>query len=333
MIVFKDVTKTYPGKNQVQALRGINLTIPAGQIFGIMGKSGAGKSTLLRCINMLERPDSGEVWVDGTLMNSLRGRELRRARKQMGMVFQHFNLLDSRTVFGNIAFPLELAGLSKERIGQKVEELADLVGLSSKLGAYPAQLSGGEKQRVGIARALATDPKVLLCDEPTSALDPNTTSAVLNLLQTINERFQLTIVLITHELTVIQEICHGVAVLEEGTLQETGRVLEVFTKPQSPAAQGMLEHYLPVQSPNYRAQGDGILVRLTFLAEKAHQPIISKLIRRCEVDVNILSGRIDRMKDTPFGRLLVEISGSPQQQAAALDYLREHQVEVEVVGQ
>lgn len=331
MIEFKDVTKIFPGKNTVHALKGITLTIPRGEIYGIIGQSGAGKSTLIRCINMLERPDSGEVWVDGILMNSLPAHKLRQVRKKMGMIFQHFNLLNSRTVFQNIAFPLELAGTSKTVIQTKVAELAELVGLEDKLHSYPRQLSGGQKQRVGIARALATEPTLLLCDEATSALDPETTSSVLQLLKTINERLGLTIVLITHEMEVIQEICDRVAVLEDGVLQEEGPVIEVFTRPQSLATKRMLQGFLTTKLPANLPPSPNTLVRLTFLNERAHQPIMSQMIRTHEVEVNILSGRIDQMKTAPFGMLLVELTGSETQIDHALQFLKESGVEVEVL--
>lgn len=335
MITFKNVTKTFVGKTEVQALKGVNLSIPAGEIFGIIGQSGAGKSTLIRCINMLERPDSGEVWVDGVLINNLNAQELREARKKTGMIFQHFNLLNSRTVYRNIAFPLELAGYSKQEILARVTSIAELVGLTDKLHSYPRHLSGGQKQRVGIARALATEPKLLLCDEATSALDPETTTSVLHLLRTINERLKLTIVMITHEMAVIQEICDRVAVFDEGVAQETGPVVDVFTKPQSQASQRMLQGFLHPkfvreQVPQVDQAGNNLL-RLTFVDRKVHQPIISQMIRTCQVDVNILYGRIDQMKATPFGMLLVELAGSDEQIANATEFLHHNEVEVEVL--
>lgn len=332
MIEFKRVEKVFSGKNTVHALKGIDLTIPAGEIFGIIGQSGAGKSTLIRCINMLERPDSGEVLVDGIAMNHLHGKELREARKKIGMIFQHFNLLHSRTVFKNIAFPLELAGASKEVIAKKVHSLAELVGLTDKLQAYPAQLSGGQKQRVGIARALATEPTLLLCDEATSALDPETTTSVLKLLQKINESLNLTIVLITHEMAVIQEICDSVAVLEDGFLQEVGPVIEVFTRPQSLAAQRMLRGFLTSKVPAQIQDPANTLLRLTFVDEKANQPIISQMVRMHQIDVNILFGRIDQMKATPFGMLMLELSGGSEQVEKAIKFLQENQVAVEVLS-
>lgn len=332
MIEFKNVSKTFSGKNTVHALSGINLKIPAGEIYGIIGQSGAGKSTLIRCINMLEQPDQGEVWVAGKLMNNRSAKDLRLARKKIGMIFQHFNLLRARTVFGNIAFPLELAGASKQEIKTKVEDLADLVGLADKLQAYPQQLSGGQKQRVGIARALATEPNLLLCDEATSALDPETTTSVLKLLQEINETLNLTIVLITHEMAVIQEICHSVAVLENGMLQEEGPVIDVFTRPKSKATQRMLQGFLTSKTLPKLQNAENRLLRLTFIDQRAHEPIISKMVRKYQVDVNILFGRIDQMKDIPFGMLLVELTGDPKQVENGIQYLKENQVEVEVLS-
>jgi D-methionine transport system ATP-binding protein len=333
LIRLKNVSKTYQGKNSVHALTGIDLNIPAGQIYGIIGQSGAGKSTLLRCINMLERPEAGEVWVGDTLMTSLSPKELRAARRRIGMVFQQFNLLNSRTVFGNIAFPLELNGTPGKDVRSRVEELAELVGLADKLQAYPRQLSGGQKQRVGIARALATEPTVLLCDEPTSALDPETTGSVLNLLQEINERLGLTVVLVTHEMAVIQEICHSVAVLDGGTVQEAGPVTEIFTHPKSEAAQRLLQGLLATRFSLPPGHPDGTFIRLTFGANRATQPIISRMVRSHEVEANILFGRIDQMKGSPFGMLLVELRGTPSQKEAALNFLAENQVEVEVLNQ
>ncbi|NMA60792.1 MAG: methionine ABC transporter ATP-binding protein [Firmicutes bacterium] len=332
MIQLKDVEKVFSGKTEVHALKGVNLEITAGEIFGIIGQSGAGKSTLIRCINMLEKPDRGEVWVNGVLINSLNPKELREARKGIGMIFQHFNLLSSRTVAENIAFPLELAQESKEEIQAKVESLAKLVGLEDKLHSYPSQLSGGQKQRVGIARALATEPQILLCDEATSALDPETTTAVLQLLQRINQELQLTIVLITHELAVIQEVCDRVAVLEDGLVQEVGPVVDVFTKPQTKATQRMLQGFLTPKLPTELGDPNNTLLRLTFVDNKVHQPIISQMIRTFQVDANILFGRIDQMKNASFGTLLVELSGPSLKIREAVEFLRENQVEVEVLS-
>ncbi|NLJ80756.1 MAG: methionine ABC transporter ATP-binding protein [Firmicutes bacterium] len=332
MIRFKGVEKTFGGTPPVHALKGIDLEIPAGKIFGIIGQSGAGKSTLLRCINMLERPSGGEVWVDDLLMNDLTPSQLRQERKKMGMIFQHFNLLNSRTVFGNVAFPLEIIKTGKYKIRERVLSLLDLVGLADKIHAYPSQLSGGQKQRVGIARALATKPRLLLCDEATSALDPETTKSVLQLLQKINQTLNLTIVLITHEMPVIQEICDYVAVLEDGALQEVGPVIDVFTRPRTPSTQRMLQGFFAPRIPSQLRNSKNTLLRLTFVDQKAHEPIISKMIRHYDIDANILFGRIDQMKTTPFGLLLMELSGSQPQIEKSINFLKENLVEVEVLS-
>ncbi|NLJ74516.1 MAG: methionine ABC transporter ATP-binding protein [Firmicutes bacterium] len=332
MIRLKGVTKTFDGKTTVHALRGIDLHIPAGQIFGIIGQSGAGKSTLIRCINMLEKPDQGQVWVDGVLMNELPPAELRQERKKIGMIFQHFNLLSSRTVAGNIAFPLEIAGAKRSTIESTVNELLALVGLEDKANAYPAQLSGGQKQRVGIARALATKPRILLCDEATSALDPETTKSVLQLLKTINQELGLTIVLITHEMTVIQEICDTVAVLEDGVVQEWGPVVQVFTRPKAESTKRMIRGSISTQIPQELMGSEKTLLKLSFVGQLAHEPVISQMIRKYSVDANILFGKIDQMKDIPFGMLLVELSGSPEHIQDAIHFLQAQDVELEVLS-
>ena len=232
LIELKHISKVYEGATRVEALKDISLNVKEGEIFGIIGQSGAGKSTLIRCINMLEAPTSGSVIVNGTDLTTLGEAELRKARKNIGMIFQHFNLLSSRTVYDNVAFPLELQGMSKAEIKERIEPILDIVGLTDRMKNYPSQLSGGQKQRVGIARALASNPKVLLCDEATSALDPQTTDSILKLLKDINEKMGLTIVLITHEMHVIREICDRVAVIEGGVILEEGSTVEVFTPPR-----------------------------------------------------------------------------------------------------
>jgi len=338
MIQLKNVSKTYTGAKAVHALTNVNLHIPAGKIFGIIGPSGAGKSTLLRCINLLEKPDAGEVWVDGQRLDTLTPRELRKARQKMGMIFQHFNLLSSRTVAENVAFPLEIAKVPAAKRRQAVTELLELVGLSDKANVYPAQLSGGQKQRVGIARALANQPRVLLCDEATSALDPETTKSVLQLLKSINEQFNLTIVVITHEMPVIQEICDLVAVLEHGTVQECGPVIDVFTRPQAEATKRMLRGSITANIPpeilSRPSQGNGPrrLLKLSFVGERAHQPIISQMVQNYHVDANILFGRIDQMKDLPFGMLVIELVGEEDSLSQAVDFLKRQQVELEVLA-
>ena len=287
MIKLSNIRKTYDGSTY--ALQGINLDIAKGEIYGIIGKSGAGKSTLIRCINMLEAPTAGEVVVDGLNLTKMADNQLRLARKDIGMIFQHFNLLSSATVYENVAFPLKLSGKSAKEIQDKVLPLLELVGLESKKDQYPAQLSGGQKQRVGIARALANNPKVLLCDEATSALDPQTTKSILDLLKDINQSLQLTIVLITHEMQVIKEICDKVAVIENGKIIEQGPVIDIFSKPQQETTRdfisAIINHDLPeiFQGTEFSPEpiNNGHLVlRISFMGHSTEEPIIAGLIRR-----------------------------------------------------
>ena len=344
MIQLENIEKTYPasgGSDAVHALRGISLTIEEGEIFGVIGKSGAGKSTLIRCINLLERPTAGTVTVNGQELTSFNEQQLREARKKIGMIFQHFNLLSSRTVFENVAFPLELAGISKKEIEQKVSRLLELVELSDKRDQYPAQLSGGQKQRVGIARALANQPTVLLCDEATSALDPQTTKAILELLKNINKQLGLTIVLITHEMQVIKEICDRVAVIENGVISEEGPVLDVFTQPQTDTTREfirtIINHDLPeiladvAFSPTPLPEGN-LVLRLSFLGQSAEEPVIATLIRQYQVTPNILYGNIDHLQRTPYGTLILELSGAQTDLDAALAYLKQRNLGIEVIG-
>ncbi|MDI3281110.1 MAG: methionine ABC transporter ATP-binding protein [Bacillota bacterium] len=340
MIEVRQVSKVYQvGGQPVVALRDVNLSVRRGEIYGIIGLSGAGKSTLVRCINMLERPQSGSILVDGVDITRLEGEELRAARRQIGMIFQNFNLLQSRTVAGNVAFPLEIAGVPQAEIKRRVSDLLELVGLTDKAKAYPAQLSGGQKQRVGIARALANQPKVLLSDEATSALDPQTTKSILRLLLDINQRLGLTIVLITHEMQVIKEICDSVAVIENGTIVESGPVWQVFTEPRTAAARNFLRGVITPELPpevleRLIAEGGGEnqILRLSFLGEQAGQPLISSLIRLFDVDVNILYGSIDHIKDIPFGTLIVEVKGGGVNPSRLISYLRGRGVKVEVIA-
>ena len=343
MIKFSKVEKTYASPaGPVPALKGIDLDIAKGEIYGIIGLSGAGKSTLVRCINMLERPTGGKVIVDGKDMTALTDSELRGARKDIGMIFQHFNLLSSATVYENIAFPLKLAGKSDREIKAKVEPLLKLVGLEAKAGQYPSQLSGGQKQRVGIARALASEPKVLLCDEATSALDPQTTKAILELIRDINKKLQLTVVVITHEMQVIKDICDKVAVIDKGVIAEQGTVLEVFTNPQQPITKEfisvLLSNDLPAAfrggkiSPE-PAEDAYLLMRLTFIGESADDPVIADMIRKFpEVETTLLFGNLDHIKSTPFGRMIIGLRGENSQVQAALDYLKSRDLKEEVIG-
>lgn len=322
MIILEQLEKTFDGQ---KVLAGINLRIATGEIFGVVGLSGAGKSTLIRCINLLERPDSGRVLVDGQDMMALRGSELRRARQGIGMIFQGFNLFNRRTVRENVAFPLELAGVSKGEIEDRVSELLELVGLADKAKAYPRQLSGGQKQRVAIARALANNPKVLLCDEPTSALDPMTSQSILALLGDINRKLGLTIVLITHQMQVIKSICHRVAVVHGGNIAELGSVDDVITNPSSSIARHLLSTELPT------GLGSKGCWRLSFAGAGAEQAILAKLVKETGIDINILAGSIERGWDKSYGWLLVRCDGDVEQQKTARKFLTGAGVAVEVL--
>ena len=335
IIEITGLTKVYgQGSWAVEALRGVDLKVEAGEIFGVIGLSGAGKSTLIRCLNRLESPTSGQVVVDGSDLTSLDSKALRLARQQIGMIFQHFNLLSSRTVADNIAFPLEISGYAKSRIKDRVAQLLELVGLADKGKAYPAQLSGGQKQRVGIARALANNPKVLLCDEATSALDPQTTQSILALLLSIKQQLGLTIVLITHEMKVITEICDQVAVMEGGLIVESGRVLEVFTRPTHPTTRKFIEVILSREDTSsqwgYQLQGD--LVRILFVGQPAGEPVISELIGGFKVVVNILQGDIGHLQGQPFGIMLIDLIGEAPERKRALEFLKSHNLPIEVLN-
>ena len=342
MIELSHIEKTYNGPDgPVPALKGIDLTVENGEIYGIIGLSGAGKSTLIRCINLLERPTKGQVVVDGKDLTVMNAQELRAARQNIGMIFQHFNLLTSATVYDNIAFPLRLADTPEEKIRAKVEPLLTLVGLSDKAHQYPSQLSGGQKQRVGIARALANDPKVLLSDEATSALDPQTTKAILELMRDINQKLEITIVIITHEMQVIKDICDKVAVIEDGVITERGPVLDVFTNPQRPLTKEFISAVMSSELPaalqgkpiaKDPVSGAPLLVWLTFIGDSADEPVIAALIRRFPIDVSILYGNIDHIKNTPYGRLLIGLSGAQDSIDEALTYLSQRDLRIEVIG-
>lgn len=343
MIQLSHIEKTYDSPSgPVKALKGIDLTIERGEIFGIIGLSGAGKSTLIRCINMLERPTAGKVIVDGQDMTAMSEKELRKARKNIGMIFQHFNLLSSATVYDNIAFPLRLSHTPEEEVKKKVLPLLDLVGLADKAHQYPSQLSGGQKQRVGIARALASEPKVLLCDEATSALDPQTTRSILELIQDINRKLSLTVVVITHEMQVIKDICDKVAVIENGVIAEQGTVLKVFTNPQKPITKDFISVLLSNELPAAFRGGEVsktplpgayLLLRLTFIGESADDPVLAGMIRKFpEIEVTMLFGNLDQIKSTPFGRMIIGITGPEARIQEALQYLRQQDLKEEVIG-
>jgi len=334
VIEFHGVHKSYRvGDRTVPALRPIDLTVRAGEVFGLIGHSGAGKSTLLRLINRLEEPSGGRIVVDGVDVTALDAAGLRRFRRQVGMIFQHFNLLASKTVADNVAMPLRLAGeLPRRAIERRVEELLARVGLADHAGKYPAQLSGGQKQRVGIARALATEPKILLCDEATSALDPQTTVQVLRLLAEINRELGLTVVLITHEMDVIRRVCDRVAVLDKGEVVEQGPVTEVFLHPRHPTTQGFVqeaEHVDPQACQEALARAPGRVVRLTVLGAATYAPLLGTLARETGIDYSILEGRIDRIKDTPYGQVTLALVGGDFE--AALARLRAAGAHVEVL--
>ncbi len=337
MISIKELSKVFHTKDQdVQAVDQLNLEIEKGEIYGVIGYSGAGKSTFIRLLNRLEDPTAGSIRIDNQEITSLSKGKLRLARQEIGMIFQHFNLLWSRTVHDNIAFPLEIAGMTKAKRDKRVEELIDLVGLKGRGQSYPSQLSGGQKQRVGIARALANNPKVLLCDEATSALDPETTDSILDLLVDINEKLGLTIVLITHEMHVIRKICHQVAVMESGRIVEQGDVLDVFLYPKEKVTKRFVdqvmgdperEHSLNLINDTYKT---GEILQLHFIGENTNQALISEISRSFKVDVNILHGKITQTQKGAYGTLFVQFAGEEQEIKRAIEYCRSTSVEVEV---
>ncbi|MGM9929166.1 MAG: methionine ABC transporter ATP-binding protein [Bacillus sp. (in: firmicutes)] len=339
MISIKNVTKLFSVKSggKLKAVDDVSVTIDGGEIFGIIGYSGAGKSTLIRMLNGLETPTTGQVVVGNQEISSIKGAQLRKARHEIGMIFQHFNLLWSRTVRENIAFPLEIAGVPKKERLEKVDKLISLVGLEGRGDAYPAQLSGGQKQRVGIARALANDPKVLLCDEATSALDPQTTDSILELLVDINKKLNLTIVLITHEMHVIQKICHRVAVMEAGRVVEIGDVLEVFKNPQQDITKRFVQQLTDPEETTEAIEHllskykTGQVVKLTFVGDDAEKPVVNELIRHFTFDINIIQGQISQTQKGSYGTLFLHIDGSSKEVQEAIDFLNERRVGVEVI--
>lgn len=338
MIEINNITKVYKTKNgEFTAVSDVNFSIEKGEIFGIIGYSGAGKSTMIRLLNGLEKPTTGSVIVNGENIAAISGKKLRDARQKISMVFQHFNLLWSRTVEENVAFPLEIAGVPKKERAQRVEKLIKLVGLAGREKAYPSQLSGGQKQRVGIARALANNPEVLLCDEATSALDPETTDSILELLLDINKQLGLTIVLITHEMHVIRKICHRVAVMEAGKVVEQGEVLHVFQNPQADVTKKFVSQLSNNQETKESIEQiltnypSGKIVRLTFIGQKTEQPVMSHLIKQFNIDVNIVHGSISHTTSGPFGTLLVHLDGDEENIVAALKMLAQNEVQTEVI--
>lgn len=338
MIEFQNVKKIYnSGGQQVAALNGIDLTINKGEIFGVIGFSGAGKSSLIRCVNWLEQPTSGRVIVDGYDLTALSAKEIREVKRNIGMVFQHFNLLNSKTVFANVAMPLILAKVPKDAIKKRVDELLEFVGLSDKANNYPDQLSGGQKQRIGIARALATQPSILLCDEATSALDPQTTSSILDLLKKINREYNITILIITHEMAVIREICDRVAVIEAGKIIEEGTVFNVFSSPKTETARNFVSSVMNDQIPDSIKQiveknaGLQRIFRINFIGNSAGQPLLSQLAKKFDIHINVLFGNITELQGTPFGNLIVEFQGVESEINRALMFITQEKVTVKEV--
>lgn len=318
MIRLEQVSKTfYLKKRKVEALKQIDLSIEDGSIYGIIGSSGAGKSTLVRCMNLLERPTEGKVYLDDTELTGLSAGKLRKERQKIGMVFQSFNLLAQRTALKNVCYPLEIAGVPAQQAKERAVELLKLVGLSERMGNYPAQLSGGQKQRVAIARALATEPKYLLCDEATSALDPNTTNSILELLKEINERLGVTIIVITHEMKVVEKICTQVAVLHEGQIIEQGSVQEVFLSPKTAIAQEMIYPKQSYDARNY----SGKVFRLAFGGQASTEPIVANLVMKCQAPINILGASTEDIGGRAYGQMLLEIPTDPQVLTKAKEYL------------
>lgn len=338
MIRFENVSKQYERNGiNTQALDKINLTIDKGNIYGIIGYSGAGKSTLVRLINYLEKPTQGQIIIQNQILNQLSGSELRQVRRKIGMIFQHFNLLESKTVYENIAIPLILIKKDKQIIKQKVSELLEFVELSDKANSYPKELSGGQKQRIGIARALANDPDILLCDEATSALDPQTTRAILDLIKKINEKYKTTVVLITHEMHVIEQICHKVAVMEKGKIIEHGNVLDVFGQPQYQTTRNFVNFVINSQIPKgvvenlleLEGKKDNIkLFKLEFLGRSASEPVINSLILKQIVVVNILFAHMSEIEKTVLGSMFIQLKGNDSNIQEAVQFLRKHGVQV-----
>lgn len=331
MIHLEGITKSFPQKRgSLEVLKNVDLKIEKGEIFGIIGMSGAGKSTLVRCINLLERPTEGHVYLDGTELTCLQEKELRQQRHSMGMIFQQFHLLMQRTALENVCFPLEISGMPKNKAKERAKELLELVGLGERLHSYPSQLSGGQKQRVAIARALATEPKVLLCDEATSALDPNTTAGVLRLLKDINERLGITIVVITHEMSVIREICNRVAIIDGGQIAEMGSVEEIFRAPKTQAGKELVYH----EGTNREAIEGPVpnCYRVVFRGGSSNEPILGNMMIECNAVANILSGNTRMIEGKVYGQMMIQLPEDQKTRKKMLAYLKERNVEVEEVA-
>jgi D-methionine transport system ATP-binding protein len=342
MIEIIGVTKIFDdGKRKVEAVRTVNLKVNKGEIYGIIGYSGAGKSTLIRCINLLERPTTGKVLFKGEDLTILKEKDLRESRKKIGMIFQQFNLLQSRNVYQNVAYPLKNSKLSKKEQRKKVLQLLELVGLEDKENAYPSQLSGGQKQRVGIARALANDPEVLLCDEATSALDPKTTKSILSLLKELRKKLDLTIILITHEMAVIKEICDRVSVMENGEIIEEGTIVKVFSEPSHPTTKEFLDtgsnrtkihEILKLKENIFQIKAGDVLARVAYVGESTGEALISKVSRKYGLNASIIYGSIEFLSNTLVGELVILFSGERDDIQSGLDYFRSKGLIVEVIN-
>ncbi len=340
MIEFRHVSKVFESKEgTIEALKDIQLTVEKGDIFGVIGYSGAGKSTLIRTVNLLEYPTSGDIWVNGRKLTELTRRELRLAQKNIGMIFQHFNLLNSKSVFDNVALPLVLSKKKKKEIEERVYEILRFVGLEDKANYYPNELSGGQKQRVGIARALVTNPTILLCDEATSALDPQTTTSILNLLKRINEEFKITILLITHEMEVIKEVCNRVAVMEEGRVIEIGSVFDIFAQPRSETARNFVKSVVrddipaSVKSLLKQNMEERRVLKIDFLGASSGQPLVSRTAKNFNVDINVLFATITELQGIPYGHFIVELIGKDAELERAIQFLHKQEVIVKEVIQ
>ncbi|PAF47636.1 methionine ABC transporter ATP-binding protein [Helicobacter sp. 12S02232-10] len=332
IITLKNITKNYP--NGFCAIKKLDLEVKAGDIMGVIGYSGAGKSTLIRIINRLEDPTDGELIIDGINMLSLKPKELQKIRQKIGMIFQHFNLLSSRNVFGNVAFALEIAGWKRQNISERVYELLDLVGLKEKADFYPSQLSGGQKQRVAIARALANHPKILLCDEATSALDTKTTKSILNLLKNIQKKFDLTIVLITHQIEVVKEICTQMCVMSDGEIVERGLVHKLFANPKNEITKELISYLPPADSKDILShlKDQKNVFKIIFTGDNANKPLISDVIKRFDIDANILSGNIEDLATESIGHLVIKFNGKENKISESIDYLKQNGLTIQELG-
>lgn len=341
MINLKHITKTFNTKDgDVHAVKDVSLQIDEGQIYGIIGFSGAGKSTLVRCINLLEKPENGEVIFDGKDLLKITEKELRIERQKMGMIFQHFNLMKSRTIYENVAFPLRHLKMDKAQIDKRVMELLELIDLVERKDSYPSQLSGGQKQRVAIARALATKPKVLLCDEATSALDPHTTQSILQLIKKINKELKLTVIMITHEMAVVKEICDRVAVMENGRVVEEGDIVSVFAHPQMPVTKnfinttnnlGKIDELIEANNPLVQINENQQIIKLQYQSGNTSEALISKISRDFNVECSIIFGNVEVVKDSPIGTLVTIFTGDHENIKNALQMCRDNDVIVEVM--